>query len=147
MTFRARDEKRGFWRYQFPALAWAALILALSALPESFIAVEPPLGLDKVFHAAIFFVLCILLNRAFRYQDRAPLLATHRLFLSLLVVIGYGITNELLQTLVPGRSPEYGDAVADAVGGLAYILYLLLLNKLRSTRGGKGATTKGSHES
>lgn len=130
--------EHGFWRYQFPAIAWAAVIFGLSSVPSSVITVPTPLHIDKAFHVAIFFIFCLLLNRAFLNQRRAPSLSKYHLFISFLVVVAYGLTDELHQVIVPGRSPDFYDAVADSLGGLVGTLYLLL-NKYQASR--KGSST------
>jgi VanZ family protein len=118
--------QRGFWRYQLPAIAWAAVIFGLSSLPGSVISISPPFQLDKLFHAGIFFIFCLLLNRALVNQSRAPWLSDYHLIISLLVVIVYGISDEIHQTVVPGRTPDFYDALADSLGALACTFYLLL---------------------
>jgi VanZ family protein len=119
-------KKFGFWRYQFPAIAWAAIIFGISSLPASVIAISPPYQLDKVFHAGIFFIFCLFLNRALLNQSRVPPLSAYHLVLSLVLVIAYGVSDELHQTVVPGRTPDFFDALADSFGGLACTFYLLL---------------------
>jgi VanZ family protein len=119
----------GFWRYQFPAILWAVFILSLSSIPSSVLPISPPIHFDKLFHAAIFFIFCYLLSRAFLHQTRYPLFVENYIVLSLLVVIAYGISDELYQTLLPGRSPDVYDALADSFGGLLCTLYLLLRNR------------------
>jgi VanZ family protein len=118
--------KIGFWRYQSPAIVWAVIIYGISSLPGSVIAISPPYQLDKLFHAGIFFILCLLLNRALLNQRSVPLLSTYHLVLSLVIVIAYGVSDEFHQTVVPGRSPDFYDALADSLGGLACTFYLLL---------------------
>ena len=122
-------KRKNFWRHQFPVIMWAVFIFVLSSLPGSLISVSTPLPLDKAFHAVIFFIFCFLLNRALLSQSRAPVLSRYRLFVSFLIVVAYGISDELHQTIVPGRSPDLSDALADAVGGLACTVYLILHNK------------------
>jgi VanZ family protein len=119
-------KKFGFWRYQLPAIAWAAIIFGLSSLPGSVIPTLPPYQLDKVVHAGIFFILCLLLNRALLNQRSIPLLSTYHLVLSLVLVIAYGVSDEFHQTVVPGRTPDFFDALADSFGGLLCTFYLLL---------------------
>ncbi len=134
--------KRGFWRYQFPAIAWAGLIFVVSSLPGWDIPVSTPLHFDKAFHAAIFFVFCLLLNRAFLNQSGAPSLSKYHLIISLLIVIAYGASDELHQTLVPGRSPDVYDAIADSLGGLVYTLYLGL-SKFQAARKANSSQNSG----
>ncbi len=123
-----------FWRYQLPALVWAVFIFTLSSIPATMVPFSPPLGLDKAFHVSIFFVFGLLLNRAFRFQSRLPLLSSHHLVLSLVIVASYGFLDELHQTVVPGRSPDYADALADAAGGLLSTAYLFVRQKISARR-------------
>jgi VanZ family protein len=118
--------QRGFWRHQFPAIAWAVVIFGISSLPGSVIPISLPFQLDKLFHAGIFFILCLLLNRALFNQNHFLSLSDYHLVISLLVVIAYGVSDELHQTVVPGRDPDFYDALADSLGGLACTFYLLL---------------------
>ena len=101
-----------------------------------------PLHFDKAFHAAIFFVFCLLLNRAFLNQSGAPSLSKYHLIISLLIVIAYGASDELHQTLVPGRSPDVYDAIADSLGGLVYTLYLGL-SKFQAARKANSSQNSG----
>jgi VanZ family protein len=136
--------QHGFWRYQFPAIAWAAVIFGISSLPGSVLPESPIPQIDKVFHAGIFFIFCLLLNYALRNQSHFPIVSTYHLVISLVIVIAYGISDELHQTVVPGRTPDFYDALADSLGGLACTLYLLL----RTNRAGREVNSGrdvGSH--
>jgi VanZ family protein len=132
-------DRRGFWRQQFPALAWAVVIFGISSLPGSAIPESPLPQLDKLFHAGIFFIFCLLLNRGLHNQSRFPLLSSYHLVISLIIVIGYGISDELHQTVVPGRTPDFYDALADSLGALACTFYLLL----RRNRAERQASSRG----
>lgn len=136
--------QHGFWRYQFPAIAWAAVIFGLSSLPGSIIPVSPPAQLDKVFHAGIFFIFCLLLNRALVNQGRVPSLSDYHLIISLLVVIVYGISDEIHQSVVPGRTPDFYDALTDSLGALACTFYLLLRMN-RAERQATSGRNSGPH--
>ena len=120
------NKKDGFWRYQFPAIVWAGIIFGISSLPISLIEMSPRFHLDKLLHVGIFYVFCLLLNRALLNQSRVPHLAANHLVVSLVLVVAYGILDELHQTVVPGRTPDVYDALADSLGGLACTFYLLL---------------------
>jgi VanZ family protein len=118
--------QHGFWRHQFPAIAWAVVIFGISSLPGSAVPESPLPQLDKLFHAGIFFIFCLLLNRALHNQSPFRLLSSYHLVISLVIVIVYGISDELHQTVVPGRTPDFYDALADSLGALACTFYLLL---------------------
>lgn len=123
---------RDFWRFQFPALAWAAFIFVLFSIPTTVVRVSPPLGLDKAFHATIFFIFCLLLNRAFLNQNRSPSLSKHHVLVSFAIVVIYGILSELHQHMIPGRSPDYTDAIADGMGGVLCTFYLFVKEKVQT---------------
>ncbi len=113
-----------FWKYQFPALAWAITIFVLSLIPRM---ETPPLfpHQDKVAHAAMFFVQCWLLWRAFTHQQRLRRLKSWALLLAFLVSTAYGAVHELYQRDVPGRTADVYDAVANGTGALLFVLLLL----------------------
>jgi VanZ family protein len=101
-----------FLRLWLPVLVWAALIFALSSVPD----LGSGLGgwdlvLRKIAHAAEFAVLGALLVRAVRM----PWLA---------VVLGvlYAVSDELHQTLVPGREGSVLDVAIDAAGVLCGVV-------------------------
>lgn len=99
------------------ALVYWAFIFFLTHVPSSGGNGIP--GADKVMHFLAYFGLALLI---------AFVAVLWRGFsLSLLIgvwllVAGYGIVDELSQTLVPGRTCSAADWIADALGGLTGIL-------------------------
>lgn len=93
------------------ALAWAALLFALSATPGDQIGFDWPLlsfpGSDKVVHAAVYAVLGGLLR-----------LASGRTGIAVAWAGAYGVSDEAHQAFVPGRSPDPLDWLADVLGAL-----------------------------
>jgi hypothetical protein len=94
-----------------PAIAWAALIFALSGIPT----LGTGLGfwdlvLRKLAHAAEYAILAALLLRALE--------ATPAWALSVV----YAASDELHQHFVPGRAGRPLDVAIDAAGALAGIL-------------------------
>ena len=96
------------------AQTWRA-VLALLLVVVSYLALTPfpphgvDLGWDKLNHTAAFAALAFaawLGLPAPRYNQR----------LLLLSLLAYGGAIEILQLWVPGRSCEWGDLAADAVG-------------------------------
>jgi hypothetical protein len=91
------------------ALAWAALLFALSATPGDADGFDWPLlslpGADKVAHAGLYAVLGGLLR-----------LASGRTGLAVAWAGAYGVSDEVHQAFVPGRSPDPLDWLADVVG-------------------------------
>ena len=98
---------RGRLAAWLPAIAWAGVIFHLSSQP-AVPAPEIP-GIDKALHFAAYAVLAWLLAFA-AHRSRLPL--------AVAVVLGllYGVTDEIHQMYVPGRSADLLDWVADAAG-------------------------------
>jgi VanZ family protein len=81
----------------------------------------PPGVSDKVLHMAAYAALAVLVFRALSgglpaRLTRAAVLAT------VLITIGYGVTDEVHQMFVPQRSPELYDLFADAAGAAAGLI-------------------------
>lgn len=93
-----------------PAIAWAALILAVSTRPAADLpAVGFPLA-DKLLHIAEYAVLAVLLSLPLRElggRAWAGVLAAGLAFAAL---------DEAVQSTVPGRSADPFDVAADALG-------------------------------
>lgn len=101
-----------------PVVAYMALIFGLSSLPSPPRFVDALPFQDRGAHFLEYGVLGLLTARAaFRlYADRT----TIRLVLfALIVSIGFAITDELHQTLVPGRTGDAVDLLADSLGATA----------------------------
>jgi VanZ family protein len=99
------------------AVAWAVLIFVLSSIPgEALAPVQLFVGVDKAAHASVYAVLgaCVLLaaRRTWNLSSRTGVL------LAAALAAGYGITDELHQLFVPGRSADGLDVVADGLGAL-----------------------------
>ena len=108
-----------FARRWLPVLAWAALIFALSSVPD----LGTGLGgwdtvLRKLAHAGEYAVLGALLVRA-----------SGRAGLAVGLGAAYAITDEIHQTFVAGRAGSPVDVAIDAVG---ILLGVLLWMRLRS---------------
>ena len=88
-----------------PVVAYCALIFFLSAQSGFDFAPKPLWDFDKLLHAAEYGVLAALLLRA-----------THNPALSLLIAGLYGVSDEVHQLFVPGRSASPFDALADLAG-------------------------------
>lgn len=114
-----------------PAVAWAALIFALSA--RSSVPDLPPHVTDKMVHAAAYAVLGGAIIRALaggRWQGvtRSVVAA------AILCTVLYGASDEFHQWFVPGRSVDAADLAADAAGGTAAALAALGARRLLDRR-------------
>ena len=110
-------------------------IFALSSLTSTTIErASSPLGalrLSEVAHAIEFGVLAALAYRLFvSYKVPAgPLLWVA----VLLFTVGYGMTDELHQSLVPGRDPSWFDLGYDLLGGLVSLAVTEAVIRLRQS--------------
>jgi VanZ family protein len=113
------------WNPWFPPLLWAVVIFVLSSIPGSSYPRASFPGADKIAHFFLYATMGALCARALLLRRTAAATATP-LRTRLLVLAGavalatfYGVSDELHQLLVPGRSADWRDALADAVGALA----------------------------
>ena len=110
-------------RNSYPGILCGIVILILTGLPGSvFPRVKPIVGLDKVVHASCMpdlpsFAYGATANSSFptgsRIQKKAMLI-------TLVISIAYGGLTELMQEyLVPSRTGDWFDFLADAIGTLS----------------------------
>jgi VanZ family protein len=101
--------------YTWLVIAYAALILIISSIPD----LSPPqLGFkfqDKLYHFLEYAVFSILLFYALLNSPRNFL---QRNFLVVAILIGlvYAAIDEIHQSLIPGRSADVTDFLADFLG-------------------------------
>ena len=75
----------------------------------------PPSLSDKALHLVAYAGLAVLAGRALAHG--LPARVTWRIAIgTLAITIGYAVTDELHQRLVPGRSADVYDVIADAAG-------------------------------
>ena len=117
------DQPTTTWSRWLPVLGWAVLVLIGSTARIKGPGIEVPgIGLDKLVHFAIYFVLTVLLCRAVR---RKSISLKRALGYAFLAAMTYGIVMECLQwAFFPGRSFELWDIVANISGSIAALLVL-----------------------
>jgi len=104
---------RRFW---FLAAAWAVIIFVLSSIPGQSMPRVEILRYDKVVHAIVYSVLGGLFFLALR--QTSSLTVGRLIVLAAAFAFIYGVTDEVHQLFVPGRSAEVYDALADGIGGM-----------------------------
>ena len=109
--------KRGFRFTYFvlPIFLFAGTIFYISSL--SIVSV-PSLGIDfedKLIHMFVYFIFGWLLIRALHFGKHEPI-SKKMMIVSILIGFLYGFSDELHQYFVPGRSSEFWDWLADAIG-------------------------------
>ncbi len=106
-------------------MAWAALIFGLSSIPDLGTGLEDwDFTLRKLAHAGEYAVLGFLLLRA-----------TGSVGWSIAAGIAYAVSDELHQSLVPGRLGAPVDVAIDAVGVL---IGVMLAGRIRHYHSGRG---------
>ena len=108
------------------ALALMALLFYLSHQPS----LETPMlfsGQDKVLHAAVYALLGLLLLAAQPRQAQGY--SWQQVGISALIASLYGLSDEIHQYFIPGRSSEVLDWVADTVGALIAASLLAWLSR------------------
>ena len=108
------------WLWTLP-LAVAVAIGWLSAQSQYPGGIQLPPPLDKVAHLGVFGLLAWVLDLALQ-GNRPDLPLYRRHLLVFLAVSLYGATDEWHQFFVPGRSCEFGDWMADTLGGAVGLL-------------------------
>ena len=106
--------RRRLWALWLPVAIYMAIIFVLSS-QQNPPALGPETLSDKSQHLVGYVGLGVVVCRALaggfpRRVNRAAAIGT------LLLTIGYGVTDELHQMFVPNRSSEMGDLYADAAG-------------------------------
>ena len=109
---------RHFLTRHLPAIAWAAVIFILLSLPSSSFPKAPIYvpSLDKLIHAAMFFIMALFLHRSFSV---APSIAAP-LLLAVIAATLYGSLGEVYQMLLPDRSADVVDALSNGAGAFLY---------------------------
>ncbi len=88
-----------------------AAFFYVSSLPQP----PAPPGGDKPWHLLAYLGLGVVVVRAVAGGLPARIDA-RTAAVAIAITAGYGVTDELHQMIVPGRSAQVGDLVADAIG-------------------------------
>lgn len=91
------------------------LIFWLSSRPTLISLSLPQIQVDKVVHCAAYFVLSVLFVLPFFRVSRSIFWSAWAAFL---LASLYGLSDEIHQSFVPGRSADVYDYLADALGAL-----------------------------
>ncbi|MDP3014799.1 MAG: VanZ family protein [Candidatus Subteraquimicrobiales bacterium] len=101
---------------------YALVIFAASSFPQP----EIPItfwNFDKVLHLAEYALFGMLLARAIK--GTKPKMDLKRLyFLTTVIVLLYGFSDEFHQAFVPGRTVSVWDALTDGLGGFLGALFI-----------------------
>jgi VanZ family protein len=118
------------WRWG-PAVAFMGAIFIVSGMPD--VGTLPARTSDKAAHFAAYGLLAVLLIRAFAGAAWAGCTASagHK---SWTLAAVYGVSDELHQSFVPGRTPSVGDGLADAAGAALGVVVVLAVARARRVK-------------
>lgn len=108
-----------------PPVFYAYLIFLLSS--RSYDSVSLGYDLDKIVHLGVYAGLGYWILRAFR--KAAPIPGGN--LWAILIVLSYGISDEIHQFYVPGREFEIMDMVFDGLGGVVAVLFGNMADRLK----------------
>ena len=108
-----------------PLIFYWVLLFTLTTLPSQSV---PSVGVnDKIEHLLAYFVLSFLLYLTLLVQKKSVLLKNNALLFTLLLIFAYGILDEVHQLMIPGRSCELLDFLADLSGGILGVISLKIM--------------------
>ena len=120
-------------RYNIFTIAWALLILVLTLTPGHSmpdLSIWDLLSFDRFAHLFVFCVLVFLMTIGFTKQYTFLFLRFNAAKLSFLFSFSFSLFIELLQGVIPGRSAELYDVIANSTGCLTGTLIFYLIYKV-----------------
>lgn len=112
-------------------------ILSSHALPPSPVNF---VGLDKLVHATIYGLLAVLLLRSMESRDGAW--SNRQLAAAIALASLYGVSDEVHQYFVPGRTSDVLDWCADTVGAFVAVAMTAFWTRRASVRRVTGAVRR-----
>jgi len=112
-----------FLKYHLPAILYAAAILSVSCIPNLKTPEIRFLAKDKVAHFLEYAIFAFLAFRSFAHLSGRKRIGTV-ILLTLLLLAGFAVVDELLQGFIPGRHADIKDYAADLAGGSLVVLVL-----------------------
>jgi len=105
-----------FLRFWFPLILYSGIIFYTSSIPNVTTPLPVPY-LDNIIHLLVYGLFGYLAARAIR-STGAPISGKKLVLIAFIASLFYGATDEFHQMFVAGRSAEWIDLAADALGGL-----------------------------
>lgn len=119
-----------FW---LPVFFYGLLIFVLSSIPGDSLPTKV-LDFDELLHLAEYLIFGILLCRAISFAS--PVKSAAKIYwLTVLLVLLYGISDEFHQSFVPLRTASGWDVLSDTVGGFLGAVLVLRLSRLKREAG------------
>lgn len=118
--------------YGLPVLAYAGMIFLLSSFSYFTEEIPPFTGYDKLAHFIEYYFFGILICR-WLLNSKNRLLRKRALFMTMLIGIGYAVSDEWHQSFIPGRVATMWDVLFDAAGIAAAVLTYRITMKRHSS--------------
>ncbi|MDP2209292.1 MAG: VanZ family protein [Bacteroidota bacterium] len=126
-----------FFRYHLPPFIWAFLIMIASSIPADKLPNVQIFGWDKIAHVCVFFIFGILILRSLYHRNKTINSKKQIAMLTVVFVVSFGIFDELFQSIIPGRTSDIYDLVADAVGGILAVSFFNFINRYARNKNGR----------
>lgn len=111
------NSMKGFSKLWLPVIIYAILIFWISSLESPF-GIEYEAGnIDKLIHFLEYLIFGFFLIRAIRGSD-SKISRNAAILITFIIGAFYGFTDELHQSVVPGRFATISDFIFDSLGAL-----------------------------
>ncbi|MDP2362934.1 MAG: VanZ family protein [Ignavibacteria bacterium] len=128
----------------FPLVVYWIILFVMTSLPSS-MAISVGAS-DKIEHFGAYGLLSVFLFLALKFQSKYPFLSDYPATFTILISSLYGLIDELHQLLIPGRSAEFYDWLADFLGSVLAVVILRLLYKMyEGNKGQKKIDSTGTN--
>ena len=121
-------DKKG-WILVILTVAWALLILILTLTPGKYVPSYSLFSYDKLGHAGIFFIQALLLMLLFDHIKEWGFWRS--VITGMLISMTYGFIIEGIQGMIPDRSMDIFDAIANIAGSFLAPVAFYVLNKTK----------------
>ena len=118
-----------------PLILYWLFIFIGTSLPSDNLSTILEIG-DKLKHFIAYFILAILLGLNLHFQDKWKSISINYLIYTFIICTTYGVLDELHQMLVPNRSAEFYDWLADLLGSTMGIILVYFFIKFLKTKNG-----------
>lgn len=119
-------------KYLIGAFLWAILILVITLTPGESVPDLTLFSYDKLGHGFVFFILAFLLISGLYESRKDHIKRNSMLYMGVIVSVLYGILIEGAQSVIPGRSMEIFDALANTAGSFLGLLLFYIRNKYKA---------------
>ncbi len=127
----------------FPLVIYWLILFILTTLPSSS---AITIGVsDKIEHFGAYGLLSVLLYLSLYFQEKFVLLNKYPAAFTIIIAAFYGFLDEVHQLIVPGRSAEILDWLADFLGAvLGTLIIKYLLDKIKKSEIEKNKLNAGT---